>query len=663
MSDGDDTIDGDVDDDNACEIRSALDDAEEVVFEDDRHESDAEDNAPAIKDAIEDAVEITLEDVEDGEDKLVTAEIFEQKRKERQVTTSQRQGRNHLDDYDLDQLPTTMSLPDNFPVTPLGIMGKFSFFLDGMQQIQALQAKDYTKNILQFLFVPRPEVVFEYWPRKDENGRVSGWKAEDCTTILMTHAAKAGFFNPVDKLRGRGCHRASDGQLVWHLGDKILKGRTYSKPGLIDGFVYSAGERCMYPATHRDIPEPAKELLELFSTWQFVNQKIAPIMLLGWLVAAKVSGYLDWRPLMWLEGDRETGKSTLQKVMTTVLGDVIAATNATPASIWQKLGYDTLPVLLDEQEAGEDDRTIRKMIELAREAASGGVIMRGGAEHAGREFQARSCFLFSSILHPPLSPQDVSRMAILPMKPLPKIYEDTPKFVLDLPRYKRIGQSLMDLFHQRANNYEKTLEIYQSALHAVGHSGRGGDVFGTILACAHTVLDYDVVWPEKAAIDAQLFKPALLAEYDEALADHYSCLSWLLTQEVDPWQGGAKKLVSALVLEASKDGSMDSTMDGHKARESLEGLGLKVLLRSTTFDRKNPVTVPTLIVANRHQGLSKIFKESKWRATSDADGSWSRSLRRIAGAKAWGNEKFKGFSIRGTALPIDAIMKGDDDDK
>ena len=323
------------------------------------------------------------------------------------------------DEFDPKDLPTVHHLPKNFPVTPLGVLVESAYFLDGMSQLREIKFKDFGKMRLQSLFIPQPGVVVRYWPRVDAKGEATGgWRNEDCSTVLMHHAAERGIFNPVERLRGRGCHRGIDGGLIWHLGNVVLVDGVPVPPGLIEDHVYPGAERCLKPKPHEDIPTPGQELKDLFSSWNFTRMNVDPLLLFGWVMAAKIGGALDWRPLVWITGDAATGKSTLHKVIEKVLCDVIAVTDTTGAGVWQKLGYDTLPVIIDELEADADNRQSQKVIKLAREAASGGKILRGGSEHNGQEFQAMSSFMFSSILHPPLPPQDKSRLAILDFFPV-----------------------------------------------------------------------------------------------------------------------------------------------------------------------------------------------------------------------------------------------------
>jgi hypothetical protein len=101
----------------------------------------------------------------------------------------------------------------------------------------------------------------------------------------------------------------------------------------------------------------------------------------------------------------------------------------------QLLGQQSLPVAIDEAEADEDNRKMLALIKLARQAASGGRIFRGGQDHQGHEFIARSCFLFSSIYVPPLPSAGQEPHGVLELGPLPTGGRE-PKH-LDRPSFAR----------------------------------------------------------------------------------------------------------------------------------------------------------------------------------------------------------------------------------
>jgi hypothetical protein len=73
--------------------------------------------------------------------------------------------------------------------------------------------------------------------------------------------------------------------------------------------------------------------------------------------------------------------------------------------------------MIDEAEAGADNRKITEVVELARVASSGDKMHRGGQDHQAHEFTLQSPFWFSSINIPPLEGSDRSRLAILELRP------------------------------------------------------------------------------------------------------------------------------------------------------------------------------------------------------------------------------------------------------
>ena len=173
----------------------------------------------------------------------------------------------------------------------------------------------------------------------------------------------------------------------------------------------------------------AGELLHaLFTCWRFARPMVDPMLLLGWNAAAVYGGALDYRPLVWLTGDKATGKSALQKGLGLMHGNgILQSPDATEAAVRQILGQQSLPVAIDEAEADEDNRKMLALVKLARLAAtSQGNILKGGQDHQGHEFRATSCFLFSSILIPPIPPQDKSRLAVLEMEEIPAGAREPP---------------------------------------------------------------------------------------------------------------------------------------------------------------------------------------------------------------------------------------------
>lgn len=544
------------------------------------------------------------------------------------------------------------ALPPGCPVTPLGLLGDVYFYLDAKNQLRAVKAKDHSRLNLWALCGDRTDWLYNHFPRLSNKGDTTGWRPEQVAERLMASCARMGLVDGFNLVRGIGCWLGSNGELVMHCGDAVLVQGVEHRPGRIGDHVYPAASPGPRPALETQPPReegPAHKLRDLFENWSWQRPEIDPHLLLGWVVAAIAAGALDWRPLCWITGDSGTGKSTLHTVIDHVFdGALVRASDASAAGIWQKVGHASLPIALDEMEAKEDNRRNQAIVELARAAASGAFVLRGGGDHNSAEFTARSCFLFSSILMLPMLSQDRNRMAILELDRLAN--PDPPE--LDPAVLSTLGAGLRRRLIDRWPFMGETLRAWRGALTRAGHGGRTADVYGTLLACADLALhdlpptsdDLDI-WGER--MDAIL----AASRADEA-SDHERCLQHMLTTAIDPWRSGQQRTVASWVVEAAGRGKPDgSEGDSTSANQALEAHGLKVH-HIGKYDQRELF----LAVAGNHQALARIFRDTKWAATSGAPGGWNQSLARVDGCQRRHSLRFNGLVMRCSLLPLASVI-------
>lgn len=319
--------------------------------------------------------------------------------------------------------------------------------------------------------------------------------------------------------------------LVTALADGAIPWRQ-SPAGLLDGVVYPTAPAGLRPHPDRQPGGPAGKLLELLGTWRWRRPRIDDYLLLGWVAAAQVGGALPWRVMIWLTGGHGTGKSSLEEAMKWLMGPggMLHTPDATAASVRQTVKYSSLPVAIDEAEPDGDGRAMGALVKLARNAATGALSLRGGSDHESVSFRVQSCMTFASILVPPLLPQDRSRMAILEMDDLgggPKPAGLTQRGMEDLGA--RVLRRLVDQWHRAG----PTLEAYRDTMRQVGHSARGQDVFGTLLAMADLVLHDDLPDSDSLAGWADKLRPDKLAEAEGEVSDQRACLNHLLSTPLD----------------------------------------------------------------------------------------------------------------------------------
>ena len=565
-------------------------------------------------------------------------------------------------------------LPPDCVILPLGKLGDVCFYLDANRQLVELRARDHGRLAIMGMFGAKVEQLYRFWPRrkeeKDGSWTVTGWRPEEAAERMLASCAALGVWEPFTKLRGSGAWAADDGSLILHCGDQVLYKDRWHAPGTIGAHVYPAAPAMPRPDfsyAEAEMNADIDRLRQLLGTWAWRRRDIDVRMLVGWIAAAMLGGALKYRPLVWITGDRGTGKSAMHDIIKGLLGDaLLAVSDATSAGVWQKLGYSAHPVALDEMEAEEDNRRQQNVIKLARQAATGGVVLRGGQDHQGTEFTARACFLFSSILLPPLLGQDRSRLAILDLQPFPA---DAKAPLIDPAWLLRVGRILRARLVKSWSRLPATLHVYQQELHRIGMDGRGADQFGTLLACADLVLapEVDDV-PDAASIEIWIDAMKELHEQREGeeARDHERCVQHLISSPIDLGRGD-RQLVMQLINRArgrqpdllsadpSSQAYEDARAETERATLQLGQYGLRLWIDTHAPHEE------FLAVANAHQGLQAIFAGTHWSARSGAAGVWVQALRRVPGARVGRPMRFNGVNMRCTLIPLQQLDPPDKD--
>lgn len=551
-------------------------------------------------------------------------------------------------------------LPEGCPVAALGLKGDVCYYLDQLKQLRELKFKDHSRLNVQGLFGRLADpLLYRYWPRRSQDKNTqewitTGWKPELAAEALMSACAKEGVWQPFEKVREAGAWRGPSGELLLHCGDQLLiapneppvSGQPHwrvAELGLVefpveteetDGTKRQRTYRYVFPttpATARPHPKPqafgkdgpGDKLLGLLESWNWRRKDIDAVLLLGWIGAAMIGGALNWRVMAWITGGHGTGKSSLQELVKWLQGEngMLQTSDPSAAAVRQILKFASLPVAIDEgePESGDSGRKMQALIKLARDAMTGALTIRGGQDHQAVSFIVRSCFLFSSILIPPLLPQDRSRMAILELGQLAEDVKPpaiTERGMNELG--ERLRRRLVDQWHRMAD----TLVCYRLAMAEAGHSARGQDVFGTLLACAHLML-YDQE-PDSDILDGWKAKLAAsdLAELQGGLSDEAACLQYLLSTPYENAHDRRRYPIGHWVGRAAQWPGFDNLEMEYldAARTHLHLMGLKLVTHENKL---------WLAIANCHQGLSRIFEGSHWAGRPGTQGVWVQALRRL----------------------------------
>lgn len=576
----------------------------------------------------------------------------------------------------IEELPPN-ELPPGCPVIPVGVLRDQSCYLDTLRQLRMLKPTEHGRAGIAHLFGGNTDYLVPYYPRKNKDGDTVGFRPEMVADALMYGAARRGVLDLTNRVRGRGCWLGPGGELVMHAGDGLVRSRppqqgdtpepafaglSYETPGIHGRYIYPAGSPTPRPADEPAPRDSIEALFRMLCTWRWRRGDTDARLLLGWIAAAILGAALKWRPAAWITGDRGTGKSTLQELIRDLLGDaLVQSSDTTAAALWQHLGQDALPVALDEVESESDNRAMQRVIRLARQAASGGLVLRGGQDHTGMQFVARSSFLFSSIIVPSLRPQDRSRLAILELLDLPR---DAVMPVISEDALSQAGRALRRRLLDGWPRFQQTLAIYRRELVDLGHGGRGVDQWGTLLACADLALhdrlpDSDSVrdWTEELA-HTRLF------EVQDETPDWRNCLDFLTTLTLDAFRNGSRQAVGSLIHIAAGGDPSPNDQTPEAANAVLKTYGLKVEkvmeADENGFDRERYY----LAVAQKNAALARLFDGTQWQVETGGSAPWVTTLRRCDQARNKKAVRFAGGPARAVLLPVDVVLpEGDDDDR
>lgn len=545
---------------------------------------------------------------------------------------------------------------ENSPVIAIGVQDKWFCYFDYHGQVRKID--NHTADVISGLYGGRVDLLESVHPRRNKEGHVTGFAQDRMRAAMQRACGEHGVVDLEQRVRETGCWTDEAGDLIWHCGDTVLTrgdrgGNNWAKPGLIGDHVYPAKPPAPRPAecSEDEGRAAARELLELLETWNWARGDLDAHLMLGWILSGLVGGALRWRPMGWVTGDAATGKSTLQELVHAVCGGdpgMVVASDASEAGIRQLLMQSTRPVWLDEAEAEVDDRKLQAVVKLARQAASGGQVLRGGAEHKGATFRVRSAMMFSSILIPSMKDQDLSRLAIFKLRRLDK---ERPQPKIDLMHWKGIGGRIRRRLWDAWPQWHETLEHYRIQLADAGHNSRGQDQFGTLLAMADLVLWGGEPNAEVSAEYVEQLDAELLHADTGQSHDWQRFINHLFSQPLDIHRQGVRYTLGQWIMVAANlDGKPAGLGEPLDANAHLMRYGIKVT---------KPGKRAEIEIANNHSGLAPLLKDTHW-----AGGVHTQAVERIEG---WYRPKqnvrtWAGVPVRVSAFPLSSIDWGRSDD-
>lgn len=550
----------------------------------------------------------------------------------------------------------------DLPVRALGYNhGRYFYLSTKQRQVHEYTAQSHVSNgLLQLAPLQFWSDTFAYGePMKREHWQVA-------VDALMRRCEREGIFD-TSIIRGRGCW-IDDNRLVLNLGNRVMvdgKETTVDRLSQDGGFIYEAGARLNGPAATPLTVGEARLVIDIAKRFNWEMPGSAAL-LAGWIVLAPLCGALKWRPHIWLTGGTGTGKTTILNDFVAPLMarmDLRVQGNSTEAGIRQALRADARPVLFDESEKNDEREAARidNVLSLIRQSSSESEsrTLKGTTTGKQLEFHIRSMFCLASIQVGINRQADYTRMSVLGLFGNSQVAADqvgdhqakwleTERMLAELRDDEEFGGRLM----ARSVAMHEVIRANMRTLVRVAakefRSQRLGDQYGTLLAGTAALL-YDHPISEQGAL--QLIRMFDWSTFHEAAIEDESAdaLTAIMQVEVrvEKDHGSvtltAGELVAIVVDNASKGGIYPLDAVAHLGR-----LGLKVKRGVVGKDAG-------LLVSNKSDKLSKALRGAPWA------NDWRSYLRRLPGAKSHNVPITfsQGFGARATFVPIDQVLKGD----
>lgn len=390
---------------------------------------------------------------------------------------------------------------------------KFMLMTQGGQQVLVMESASLmTERGCMAIYGDRC-----YWGgmQGKSEGKGVDWVAAGVMIINKCH--QAGVYDP-KRLRGRGVWIDADAnqndRAVMNTGEKLIVTRPDRGSREVpfvrfrSKWIYEASPSLILDVdtyTSQASDDDGRMIRELCNKVRW-DAPIYGDLLAGWIATAVVCGGLQWRTHCWVTGNQGSGKSTVvNEIAGACLGDLaiypLGAT--TEAGIRQVVENDAMPVVFDESESDNKNKMAAEarrqaVLDLMRQASSEGRgrILKGSANHSARAFTMRSAFLMSSIGVGLKEAADLTRTAVLTIKPLDSYsYEERKQKEQEFKDFLNLASTIppdmpQRLLTRQLNNLftlRHNVEIFKETIATVLANRRIGDQLGTLMAGCHSL--------------------------------------------------------------------------------------------------------------------------------------------------------------------------------
>ncbi|MFY0619310.1 hypothetical protein [Shimia sp.] len=511
-------------------------------------------------------------------------------------------------------------LPPNFPVQPLGMAaGKFHFLTARGEMVElSAGAMANRANLVALMAGCQDPVDLLAELAPPRSNKDNGFYLAGVADILMQACSELPLFDHTMPVRHTGTWRGGSDRPIVHMGERI------EAPGAEDRHGRMIG-RALYPAVPSR-PAPAKTAAEVSDIdwvrqrlqrfWNWSEPTDADVMI-GWIGQAALGQFPSWRTHMYVKGKHGSGKTTLTKIVSALLGGMSTGVknSTSAAAIRQTTNRQAIARVFDEAEADENGSSA-EVVALFRlmSDAEGAQVERGTADHSGIRFELYGAGYLASIIPAAMTSADRSRFAILTIgerdtseSPADQALrlEELQQDAIDLG--PAIWRRMLDIAPER---WDKTFRIYNALVQGMGARARSGDTIGAVLAGWDLMLfDEPLVEPANGTQDVDRIERATaiavplveIAREAEDEGEGERCLRYIFNALIQKDHGGV--ITVAELIERMQGGEAPPTDYDNKL---LARLGLR-LQKGNAHERD-------MFIANgQNPLLDRALAGTRWR--------------------------------------------------
>lgn len=397
----------------------------------------------------------------------------------------------------------------------LGYRDQLDYFMSLTSgQVFALSPRQLKQEYL--LHLAPLEWWQELYAKADMRGNPTGIDWTRAANDLIQNCYAAGVWEP--RLQVSQGARMDGRRVVFNTGSRLyIEGEEGTRPlwDFQGRYCFTVGPTTKTPSFDAPFAADAPEVWKLLRiiqsiAWRDGSKEISVLSLFGWMMISPICGILKWRPHLWIDGPRSSGKSWIvNNIVIPALGDYAeqVVSNSSESGIRNLLNGRSVPIIFDEAEGeGQADRArMDAILRLARHSAveSNSVVAQGvSGGGASRYFSMASTFLMTSIMPQLEAAADKTRFARARLgtgrdyeafagEIEGPAYELLQEEVEINGNYHRFADRIVARMIMRAGDYEKTYRSMVQAFSRLGYERRIADVYGTFAAGAWLALRDD----------------------------------------------------------------------------------------------------------------------------------------------------------------------------